>query len=166
MSMDLRTFNEEELFLTAIKAETESNKVYSMLADGVKNAFLKDKLKFLAGEEEKHRQFLEKAYSDRFPSNDLELPEKTIVPLPELKVPSETVPVSEVIQSAMDAELAAKDFYLAFAERFGEVQELRRTLEYFASMEDGHYKILEGEKQNIERFEDYDDYWPMMHMGT
>ena len=66
----------------------------------------------------------------------------------------------------MAAELAAKDFYLAFAERFGEVQDLSRKLEYFASMEDGHYKILEVELQNIERYEDYDDYWPMMHMGT
>ena len=136
------------------------------MADGVKNAFLKDKLEFLAGEEEKHKQYLEKTYSDRFPGNKLELPERTIVPLPELKIPSETVPVSEVIQSAMEAELAAKEFYQSFAERFGEVQDLKRTLEYFATMEDGHFKLLEMEKQNIERFEDYDDYWPMMHMGT
>ena len=164
--MDLITFNDEELFLTAIRAEVDSNKVYSKLADGVKNAFLKNKLRFLADEEEKHQQYLEKAFSDRFPGKEIELPEKTIVPLPEPKIPKERVPVSEVIQSAMNAELAAQEFYKSFAARFDNLPELKKTLEYFATMEQGHYKILEIEKQNIEKFEDYDDYWPMMHMGT
>ena len=164
--MDLITYNEEELFLTAIRAELDSNNVYTKLAEGVKNAFLKDKLKFLAGEEEKHRQYLEKTYGDRFSGKEIELPDKTIVPLPELKIPDERIPISEVIESAMNAELAAQEFYNAFATRFEDVPELKKTLEYFATMEQGHYKILEIEKQNIEKFEMYDDYWPMMHMGT
>jgi rubrerythrin len=164
--MDLITYNEEELFFTAIRAEVDSNNVYAQLAAGVKNAFLKDKLRFLAGEEEKHKQYLEKAYGDRFPGKEIELPDKTIVPLPELKIPDERVPISEVIESAMNAELAAQEFYTAFATRFEDVPELKKTLEYFATMEQGHYKILEIEKQNIEKFEMYDDYWPMMHMGT
>lgn len=164
--MDLITYNEEELFFTAIRAEVDSNNVYAQLAVGVKNAFLKDKLKFLAGEEEKHKQYLEKAYGDRFPGKEIELPDKTIVPLPELKIPDERVPISEVIESAMNAELAAQEFYTSFAARFEDVPELKKTLEYFATMEQGHYKILEIEKQNIEKFEMYDDYWPMMHMGT
>jgi rubrerythrin len=164
--MDLITYNEEELFFTAIRAEVDSNNVYAQLAAGVKNAFLKDKLKFLAGEEEKHRQYLEKAYGDRFPGKEIDLPDKTIVPLPELKIPDERVPISEVIESAMNAELAAQEFYTSFAARFEDVPELKKTLEYFATMEQGHYKILEIEKQNIEKFEMYDDYWPMMHMGT
>ncbi len=164
--MDLRTFNEEELFLTAIRAEIDSKGVYDKLAEGVKNAFLKDKLKFLAGEEDKHQQFLVKVFSDRFPGKQLELPDKTIVPLPELKIPEERIPVSEVIDSAMNAELAAQDFYTSFASRFEDVPDLKKTLEFFATMELGHYKILEIEKQNIEKFEMYDDYWPMMHLGT
>ena len=164
--MDLRTFNEDELFLSAIRSEVDAKEIYSKLADGVKNAFLKDKLKFLSGEEDKHRQYLEKAYSDRFPGKDVELPEKSFVPLPELQIPDEKVPVSEVIDSAMAAELAAKEFYEEFAKRFVEMPELKRTLEYFATMEIGHYNILKQEKQNIEKYEEYDDYWPMMHMGT
>jgi rubrerythrin len=151
--MDLITYNEEELFFTAIRAEVDSNNVYAQLAAGVKNAFLKDKLKFLAGEEEKHRQYLEKAYGDRFPGKEIDLPDKTIVPLPELKIPDERVPISEVIESAMNAELAAQEFYTSFAARFEDVPELKKTLEYFATMEQGHYKILEIEKQNIEKFE-------------
>ncbi len=42
----------------------------------------------------------------------------------------------------------------------------KNTLEYFANMELGHFKILEIEKENVEKFEEYDDYWPMMHVGT
>ena len=164
--MDLRIYNEEELFLTAIKAEVEANKIYSKLADGVKNAYLKDKLKFLASEEVKHRQYLEKTYNDRFPNKQLVLPEHTAVPLPEVHIPDERVPVSEILSSAMEAEHAAQEFYNSFAERFTEQPELRRTLQLFATMELGHYKILEIEKDNVDKFEEYDDYWPMMHVGT
>jgi rubrerythrin len=41
--MDLRTFSEDELFLTAIRAEVDAKEIYSKLANGVKNAYLKDK---------------------------------------------------------------------------------------------------------------------------
>jgi hypothetical protein len=32
-------------------------------------------------------------------------------------------------------------------------------------MELGHYKLLEVEKESMERFEEADVYWPMMHIG-
>jgi len=161
--MDLHTFSEEELFLTAIRAEVDANKIYSKLADGIKNAYLKDKINYLASEEEKHKQYLEKSYSDRFPGKQLELPETTIVPLPELRLPDESVPVTEVLSSAMAAEEAAQEFYTSFAERFEDNPKLKYTLMYFATMELGHYKLLEIEKENVAKFEEYDDYFPMMH---
>lgn len=164
--MDLSNYNKDELFLTAIKSEVEANEVYSKLADGVKNAFLKDKLKFLADEELKHRQFLENAFKQEFPDKDIELPEVSVVPLPDLVMPGETVPVSDVIESAMDAEQAAQEFYITFAEFFDEGSDLRKTLQYFANMELGHYNILKVELENIKNYEAYDEYWPMMHVGT
>jgi rubrerythrin len=163
--MDLRTFSEEELFLSAIRSEIDAKDVYSKLADGVKNAFLKDKLKFLAGEEEKHQRYLENTFSTRFAGKEIELPAKSFVPLPEIQFQNESVPISEVIESAMKAELAAQDFYKSFADSFDD-SEIKKTLEFFATMELGHYKLLEIEKENIQKFEEYDDYWPMMHMGT
>lgn len=164
--MDLRTFSEEELFLSAIRSEVDAKDVYSKLADGIKNAFLKDKLKFLAGEEEKHQRYLENVYGTRFAGKEIELPEKSFVPLPEIQFQNESVPVSEVIDSAMKAELAAQDFYNSFADSFEDDSEIKKILEFFATMELGHYKLLEIEKENIKKFEEYDDYWPMMHMGT
>jgi rubrerythrin len=164
--MDLSNYKKDELFLTAIKSEIEASEVYSNLADGVKNAFLKDKLKFLADEELKHWQYLETAFKQEFPEKEIVLPEVSVVPLPDLVMPSETVQVSEVIGSAMDAEQAAQEFYNAFAEFFEEDSDLKKTLKYFANMELGHYNILKVELENIKNYEAYDEYWPMMHVGT
>ena len=164
--MNLSKFKKEELFVSAIKSEVESREIYSRLSDTVKNAFLKDRLTFLASEEEKHRAFLEGAFKREFPSKVLILPEKTPVPLPEIRIPDELVPLSEVFQSAMNAELASQEFYNSFAAQFPDDVGMRKTLELFATMEMGHYRLLEIERENIERFESYDAYWPMMHIGS
>jgi rubrerythrin len=163
--MDLARFSKEELFLSAIKSEVDSREVYSRLSDSVRNAFLKDRLTFLASEEEKHRVFLEDAFKREFSGKGIALPEKTPVPLPEMRIPDESVPVSEVLKSAMNAELAAQDFYNSFAAQFPADSDMRKVLEFFATMEMGHYKLLEIERENMQRFESYDTYWPMMHIG-
>ncbi len=162
--MDLSKYNLEEIIISAIKSEVEANEVYSKLAEKVKNAFLKEKLNFLAREENKHKTFLEKLYKQQFSGKELKLPEKTPVPLPEIKV-YETVRLSEVIEDAMDAEKAAQEFYLEFSKRFNDDPRIQMTLQYFATMEFGHYKLLEIERENIMKFESYDDSWMMMNVG-
>jgi rubrerythrin len=162
--LDLTSYSLEDLFLSALKSEVDSNAVYSKLAESVKNAFLKERLKFLADEEEHHRIFLIKAYKENFQDMEPTLPETSPVPLPEIIIPDERVPISEVLESAMKAELASRDFYLSFTDRFDD-QEMKKTLEYFALMEEGHYKLLKVEKENSLKFENYDEYWPMMHAG-
>jgi rubrerythrin len=164
--MDLTRFSKEELFFSAIKSEVESREVYSGLAEKVKNAFLKDRLRFLASEEEKHRIFLKGAFEREFPGRELILPEEIPVPLPEMKIPDEMVPLSDVLESAMRAELASQEFYSSFAAEFPEGTDMKKTLEFFAAMEMGHYRILEMERDNMKRFESYDAYWPMMHVGS
>jgi rubrerythrin len=164
--MDLTQFNKEELFVTAIKSEVESREVYSKLAEKVKNAFLKDRLRFLASEEEKHKVFLEGAFEREFPGRELILPEETPVPLPKIRIPDEMVPLSEILESAMGAELASQEFYSSFEAEFPEGTDMRKTLELFATMEMGHYRILEMERDAMKRFESYDTYWPMMHVGS
>jgi rubrerythrin len=164
--MDLTPFTREELFASAIKSEIDSREIYSRLSERVQNAFLKDRLVFLASEEEKHRSFLEGAFQEEFPGREIVLPEKTPVPLPEIRIPDEMVPVSEVLESAMNAELASQEFYNSFAAEFPHGTMMRKTLELFATMEMGHYRLLEMERENMKRFESYDAYWPMMHIGS
>ncbi len=163
--MDLSGFRLEDLLLSALKSEVDSKEVYSKLAERVKNFFLKGRLKFLAQEEERHRIFFEALFAKTFPKKDIVVPEKTPVPLPELKISTENVPISEVMESAMEAELAAHDFYVSLADRLAEDSEIKKTLLYIANMEMGHYKLLENEKENALEFEDFDQVWPMMHAG-
>ncbi len=164
--MDLSIYSLQDLLLTALKSEIEAKAVYSQLAEGVENYVLKDRLNFLAGEEEKHRHFLQGLFRKTFPDRELLIPRgKSPVPLPEIAIDTENMPLSEVLESAMGAELAACEFYTGVADRFEEHPETKRMLLYIASMEMAHHKILEIEWDNARKYEDYDSEWPMMHVG-
>ncbi|UCF49941.1 MAG: ferritin family protein [Thermoplasmatales archaeon] len=162
--MDLSGFDLEELLLAAIKSEIESNKLYLKMSKKTKNGLLEDKLKFLANEEEKHRIFVEDIYKNHYPENKIVLPRDSPVPLPEVNI-SEDLPLSILLKEAMNAEQSASDFYRLLAGRFEEGTKLNNTLLYFSDMEKGHYKLLETEKESMERFEEGDIYWPMVHVG-
>ena len=162
--MNLGSFELEDLLLAAIKSEVDSNKLYSKMAKKTKNGLLEDKLKFLADEEEKHRAFIEEIYMNHFPDKKLKLPAKTLVSLPEIEY-NEGTPLSILLKQAMKAETSASKFYRSLAGRFEEGFKIYNTLLYFADMEIGHFKILETEKESMERFEEGDVYWPMLHIG-
>lgn len=164
--MDLSKFSKETLLLTAIRSEMDSKETYHNTADRVKNALLKEKLSFLASEEEKHREIVEAIYSTEFPGKKLEVPERSPVPLPELKITDEMMPITEIFSMAMDAEKAAHDFYMEISKLYENNPALKKTIEYIATMEIGHYKLLEIEKSNMERFEDFDVYSSMLHVGA
>lgn len=162
--MNLGHYDIEELLLAAIKSEIESNKLYSKMSKKTKNGLLKDKLEFLAKEEEKHKEFIEEIYINHYPDKKLKIPDKTPVPLPEVKMTDE-MPLSVLLKEAMSAEQSASEFYKNLAGRFEEGSKIHNTLLYFADMEIGHYKILEMEKNSMERYEEDDVYWPMVHAG-
>ena len=162
--MNLGSFKLEDLLLAAIKSEVVSNKLYSKMAKKTKNGLLEDKLKFLAVEEEKHRVFIEEIYMNHFPNKTIKLPDKTPVPLPEIEY-NEDTPMSILLKQAMDAEQSASKFYKSLAGYFEEDSKIHNTLLYFADMEIGHFKILQTEKESMERFEEGDVYWPMVHAG-
>lgn len=164
--MQLDAFTLEDLLLTALKSEIESKNIYKKIAKSVSNALLKDRFEFLAGEEEKHKEFIEQIYRGRFPGKEINLPEKTPVPLPEVKFDREDVPLSEILDQSMKAELAAHEFYRSLAEKFSEDKEVKKTLLFFSSMEMGHYQLLKLERENIERFEEWDEFNPMVHIGA
>jgi rubrerythrin len=164
--VDLKKYTLEELLLAAMKSEIESYMVYTRIAKQVKNGLLKDKLKFLAKEEEKHRTFIEQVYKAKFPKKKITIPKTTPVPLPQLVVPEEDTPLGAVLKNAMHAEQAAYEFYQALSAQFTKNDTMiRNTLSYFADMELQHYKILEIEKESMDRFEEADVYWPMVHTG-
>jgi rubrerythrin len=163
--VDLKKYTLEDLLLAAIKSEIESHLVYTKIAERVKNGLLKDKLKFLAKEEQKHKTFIEQVYKAKFPEKKLIIPKATPVPIPALIIPDEDTPLGTLLKTAMDAEQTAKDFYQSLSKQFTKDVRIRNTLSYFADMELQHYKILEIEKESMDRFEEADVYWPMVHAG-
>jgi len=163
--MDISKYSLEDLLLTALKSEIEARDFYKNLAEPVENYFLKDRVLFLSAEEEKHRQAFEKMFRQQFPGQELVLPEKSPVPLPGLKIEKETLPISEVFLVAMQAEKAAHDFYTAISGHFPPESEQHKLLLYIASMEMGHYHLLDLERENALRTEDFEVTLPMAHLG-
>jgi rubrerythrin len=163
--MDFSIYDMKDLLLAAIKSEADSKKIYEQLAQRVQNYLLKDKLLFLAKEEARHRSVIEDIFKKELPQETVVLPKETTVPLPEISIPNEDVPISKILGQAMKAEQAAQEFYLGLAELFPKDVKIQNTLKYFATMELGHYKLLEVEKENMEHYEEADAYWPMMHVG-
>jgi rubrerythrin len=155
----------KDLILTAIKSEIDSNMLYSTLANRIQNGLMKDKFHFLAAEETKHKEYLEAIFKKNYPKESLVIPKVSIVPLPEITVPiDEDIPLSTILAQAMNAEQAAHDFYAMLSKKFKDI-ETSQMLQYFADMELGHYRILQTEKESIERFEQADVYWEMVHAG-
>ena len=66
---------------------------------------------------------------------------------------------------AMEAEKAASDFYLALAEMYKRDEETGKVLRYLSAMETGHYRLLEIEKEELDREGDYEIEWELMHIG-
>jgi rubrerythrin len=163
--MDLTKFALADLLLAAVKSEIDSQAIYSRLALRVQNAFLRERMNFLALEEKKHQSALETIFRQRFPGQEIIVPVHPVVPLPEISFADELVPLSRIIAQAMMAEQAAHDFYLQLAERFGDDFEKRNLLLYFAMMEMGHYKLLDLEKGSLERLEEFGQEQEMIHVG-
>ncbi len=163
--MNIKDYSLEELLLTAMKAEIESKNVYSKLSNRVENFMLKERLTFLANEEERHRNFFSSLYNENYPGKTIVLPAKSPVPLPQITIDSETMPISQVLESAMQAEKIAHDFYIDISERFDKKPEVKNMLLYIAAMEMGHFKIIEIERENAEKFEGYNLDYPLMHVG-
>lgn len=161
--MNIDRLSTKEILLYAIKSEVESKKFYGELSNKTRNGFLKDKLKFLSIEEEKHRKLLENIYRDNF-GEEICLPDKSIIPLPEILI-TESSPMSELLRQAMETEKLASDIYKDLAKRFSKEQNIYKTLLYLSDMETEHYRILEIEKENAEHFEEADVYNPMVNIG-
>ena len=163
--MKLKKYALADLLLAAVKSEIDSQTIYSRVAQRVKNAFLKERLEFLALEEKKHQKALEGLFGQRFPGQAVAVPAKPVVPLPEIRFQDEAVPLSEILAQAMKAEQAAHDFYLQLAELFVDDAEKKNLLLYFSMMEMGHYKLLDLERGSLERLEEYGEEQELIHVG-
>lgn len=163
--MELSTYSFEDCLLAALKSEVDSAAIYNKLAEQVENMFLKDRLRFLAAEEEKHQAIFRTWYRDEHDDQEPQIPETSPVPLPEIRITTSRTMLGDVIRQAMTAENAANTFYRTMARQFPLDDERRQALLHIASMEMTHYLMLEQELDNLNYIQDQTVEWPMMHVG-
>jgi len=146
----------------ALRAEIDSRDIYQKASTMTKNALLKEKFNFLSGEEAKHRVLIENIIKMKFPNEEIEIPESTEVPLPKITISGKD-PISKLLTQAMDAEKETSKFYANIAKQLDE--ENASLMQYLSSIEMSHYYFLQAEKDLILKFENYDQYFEMMHVG-
>ncbi len=165
--IDIAGVSFKELLGAAAKAEENSREVYDFLAKRAKNFVTADRFKFLAGEEQKHEEYIRGIHSKTFPGGELVVKEDTPLPIPFIIYNDES-DESELIEQAMGAELAAREVYEKMAKLAKDEKrpdEIVLTLDYLAGMEQNHYNILEQELNRAMNFEEFDEYFPGMHIG-
>jgi len=165
--MDIEDVSFEEMLKGAVKAEINAREVYEHMAGRVDNFVMTERFEFLAGEEKKHEGFLRNIYKSVGSQRDLDVPEETPVPLPYIRY-GDDIDESEIIEQAMDAEIASRDFYRKMAEKADDAglqRNPKKLLDYLAGMEQNHYEILKEEFNMMSEFEEFDEYYPGMHQG-
>ncbi len=137
----------------AVRAEIDSNRIYTKLARRVKNPLLKEKFLVLAFEEKKHKEALENLFESLYRGEKIEVPDavdEKLLPAVHLRPSSSLV---DILYQAMEAEKSAQDFYLRLAKRVKLPK--RKILEYLSKVERSHYFMLRSEYAMAQQFEDY-----------
>jgi len=155
--MDLSKYSLEDLILLGIKSEEVAKEVYEKIAEEAKNPFLKTRLSALAEEEDRHKKILVELYKDLFSGKEPEPPENPdfIPEFPEIRIFRElggTTDMRKILEGAMQAELSAKDYYESIADMMDD-KRIKTIMRYMAKIEEGHYKILKQQYEEILEFE-------------
>ncbi len=166
--MDVSKYSLEDLLLLGIKSEEVAKEEYQKIADEAKNPFLKTRLSALAQEEDRHKEILVELYKDLFNGKEPVPPEDPdfIPEFPEIRIfkeLGETTDMRKILEGAMQAELSAKEYYESIAEMMDDPK-IKTIMRYMAKIEEGHYKILKQQYEEIIEFESvmYDEEFMRM----
>ncbi|MGB2804255.1 MAG: ferritin family protein [Candidatus Zixiibacteriota bacterium] len=135
-----------EALATAIYNEQSAFDFYTGLSEIIKNQSGKEKFKFLAADEKRHRELLEAHYKKltsgkEFPFDPTKL--KAI----QVEVRDNTT-AAEALDIGIKAEKEAYEFYSKAAEEIEE-PDAKKMFLMLAEQEDGHYNLLTAEKQAL-----------------
>jgi rubrerythrin len=142
-----------DVYPFAIRAEMDAAAIYRDLHERVRNEALRQKLDFLAKEEDRHKAILERLFRDHFPGRKLVVPAaskraKTAVVL------TDATSVAALFKLAMQKEKEAEEYYKS-AKAQAEDGQAKRIFDYLARVERSHYFMLKSEIDLLERFPDY-----------
>ena len=167
MTIDIGSLSLEQSLNMALKAEKESESVYSNLKKIVNNFVMKDKLQFLISEEKKHQKVITALFERLFQGKQPNPKVKSLAPKISLML-KEDNSVIDLLELAMETEKMFEEFYDSLSQEVDErgVQEI---LQYLAIMEHGHYSLIKGEYDLCARDEEYysrgEFQYDMVHIG-
>ncbi|CAD5244469.1 ferritin-like domain-containing protein [Thermococcus camini] len=152
---------DKEVFEIAINAEIRAREAYEKLAALSASDIIRDELLFLAKEEDKHREIIEKM-AEKFEGARTEPKKIDIDVMGEFRVIAEKLAelvqkpdftVDEVYEVSMQAELVSEKLYRELA-GYAATENTRLVLEILADMERNHYNILKKQYDYIMRYPD------------
>jgi rubrerythrin len=144
-----------DVYPIAVRAEIDAAGIYRGLYARVRNEALKQKLDFLAREEDRHKAILERLFKDHFPGRALVVPAENKRPKHAVPVGDET-PVLDVFRLAQTKEKEAEDFYNG-AKAEAEDAQTRHILDYLSRTERSHFFMLQSEINLLIAFPEYYD---------
>lgn len=135
-----------EALSLAIYNEQFAFDFYTKLADTIKNPSGKEKFKFLASDEKRHRELLEKYYTQvtggqKFPFDPAKVKKIQV----EVK---DSTTAYEALDIGIRAEKEAYEFYTKNA-KSSKDREAKKMFLMLAGEEDKHYNILMAERQAL-----------------
>jgi rubrerythrin len=142
-----------QVLAVAVRSEEDAALFYTELQKRVKNPILIDKLKFLAGEEGKHKAILERLFRQKYPDRPKDIPPG----VDRLRIKasldgSDDVPA--LFRAALQAEVEAERYYAEAAAGTG-AADARQVLNYLSRVERSHQAMITAELDLIEKFPDY-----------
>ncbi|MCP4569788.1 MAG: ferritin family protein [FCB group bacterium] len=149
--MTPESIDNRELIKNAIVAEIDGQKFYKFLADKATNVDARRKLTNLAKDEIRHETILIKIYKDLFDEEVENLPNQGVSVLSRFfSDRRETEPINEIqcIDMAIEAELAATEFYKSSAES-ADNDEIKDIYAQMANEEFRHYELLKAEREAV-----------------
>ncbi|NJE85902.1 rubrerythrin [Thermococcus sp. CX2] len=150
---------DKEVFEIAISSEIRAKEAYEKLASVIKSDIIRDEILFLAKEEDKHREIIEKM-AEKFEGERTEPKKIEIDVMAEFKVIAEKMAevikkpdanIDEIYEIAMQAELVSEKLYKELA-GYAATEKTRLILEMLADMERNHYNILRKQYDYIMRY--------------
>jgi rubrerythrin len=140
-----------EIMGIAVRAEMDAASIYRGLSGRVRNEVLRQKLDFLAGEEDRHKILLESLFKDKYPGRTLHVPGAA---RPAKGLPTaEAMAVVDLLKLAMGKEKEAEAYYQEAKARI-EDPAAKKMLDYLSRVERSHYHMLASEVGLIQAFPD------------
>ncbi len=135
-----------EALCVAIYNEQSAFDFYTKLSDTIENPSGKEKFKFLASDEKRHRGLLEKYYTKISSGKEFPFdPNKVKTIQVEIK---DNTAAYEALDIGIKAEKEAYEFYSRRAESSKD-PEAKKMFSMLAGEEDKHYNVLMAEKQAL-----------------